>query len=639
MDVLLSKLSYRLYEMESHCLSYDAFPVDSLIDIREGLVWLKSALNNFSDSPSLLNLFGQIAGVIFHLQQQHSPFLSSHREILIEFIDLMRQLVLEQSFNGLAAVNLVSKQERIDQLVARVEQGKVALNSHSSTLNLFEAKLEQDEESWLLMLLDFIEHFSRIGEFSVEGGLSFKFEDGLEKDAGLHTSSLVNVLKIHVKTSQSLAWMNRHYGQFNWELTTFTCDGAVDLAPIFRSIRVARSQAKLHYQKGSDLALANTSLEAIYKSTQLITLKELSQTLGWRFAIPFTCSPLQEKHLVNRLGLDDFYKEVGRAASSLNLSDTHNIFLQLQDVAGASYIYLYAGRGLSNDPIGSVSLTKNYEPFFESSLALNLAEQNLMLASFGRERICVPHSKLHSLLHWGDVSSFEQEADGQLNCLINGIGQICVFTDTEENLNLHHNKRIILVNDFDTSYGLLVDDVKLDNRGYKTQSFGLPSKAGMLWRVNKLDYAVEINPLLLSGEVISDGSQQSDISLDLEDGWLTKIAEKHVFIRSNVVAKHLAANQFDTIELKCIDVSLINIEECCYPFLNFATSPALSFILLTNQNQSFCLSVNSTYYKKSLDISSVKTDNSKRLMMSDFAKELTTSNEECLYVIDDLSFR
>ena len=327
MDVLLSKLSYRLYEMESYCLSYDAFPVDSLIDIKEGLVWLKRALSDFSDSPPLLNLLGQIAGVIFHLQQQQSPFSPNYREILLEFIDLMRQLVLEQSFNDINAVNLVSKKSRIDLLISKIEQAKIDLSSHSSMFNLYETEFVQDEESWLLMLIDFIENFSRIREFSLQGGINFKYEDGLEKETPLNSSSLVGVLKIQVKTSQSLAWMRRHYSQFNWALTSFSHDGVVDLSPIFRSIRTARSKVKSHYQRGGDLALANRSLEAVYKATQVMTLKELVKTISWRFALSFKCSISQEGQLINKLDIDGLCNGIGKAVSSLTLSESHGFSL------------------------------------------------------------------------------------------------------------------------------------------------------------------------------------------------------------------------------------------------------------------------------------------------------------------------
>lgn len=127
--------------------------------------------------------------------------------------------------------------------------------------------------------------------------------------------------------------------------------------------------------------------------------------------------------------------------------------------------------------------------------------------------------------------------------------------------------------------------------------------------------------------------RQSEVVVDTS-GWIALIAGIRIFISVEVVEKHLTVSMTDTFHIAYSEFSLVKIEGRCCPFLDLATKPALSLLLLSWQGESVCLSINSIYYEKNLDTLKQEIENVERIDLCDIPQAFENEYEGVLYVID-----
>ncbi len=642
MDVLLSKLSYRLYEMESYCLSYETYPLDSLIDIKEGLVWLKGASADFSYLAQLESLLIQLTQLVSCLQQRLSPFSPDYRDVFLEFIDLVRQLVLEQGFYTYSDFHLSTKSEQITQLIERVQQEMAGVILPARALNQFEARLEQDDDAWLNIVLDFIERFSRVGEYTFDGRLTYKLDTNTKSDSLLSQAGLAPLLTIGVKTAQSLAWMKCHFDQFKWSTSKQAASLKVkDLRPVFGVLRQAKMLIHKQDQKNFAYQSSYNALEAAYLATQAESLSSIAAQLTEKLGCPVFSLPSQSDLYVSDLEVSILLDDIFSLFGSLSVL-SHQVFtLFSQDVSGGSRLIIVSG--LLNTKFEKCwqknSGYRDREFLFNASYGLSVLGHKVWLANTSAGLICVPDDKLYSIQEWDNRALSVDVAQNYISVVFEGVGRVDVFIGNSEILDAKIKKNVILINDLGLVYGILVETVAVRYHVYKVPSLGLSACVNMLWHFDSVGVVAEINPLALiepESEPIESAKDNPD--LEGEQGWIVKIADKTCFIHPEVVERHLTADKVERITLSYVDLSFIKLEGWCFPYFNFAKGPALSLLLLAWQGCRVCLSVNSIYYKKSINGILIETENVERLALNDLSLIDDKKNENVLYVIDAKSF-
>jgi len=642
MEVLLSKLSYRLYEMESYCLSYETYPLDSLIDIKEGLVWLKDASADFPYLTQLESLLMQLSQLVSCLQQRLSPFSPDYRDVFLEFIDLVRQLVLEQGFYAYSDFHLSAKSEQITQLIKRVQKETAGAIQPTRELNQFEAILEQDDDAWLSIVLDFIERFSRVGEYTFDGKLTYKFDTNAKSDGLLSQAGLAPLLTIGVKTAQSLAWMKCHFDQFKWSASKPAVRlKTKDLRPVFSVLRQAKMLIHEQDQKNFAYHSSYKVLEAAYLATQAEYLANLAAQLTEKLGCSVFSLPAQSDLYISELDVSTLFDDIFSLFSSYSVLSDQVFTLFSQDVSGGSRLIIVSGlldtkferHWLKNPEY------KDSELVFNASYGLSVLGHKVWLLNASDGLICVPDDKLHSIQVWDNRELTVDAAQNAISVVLEGVGQVDVFIGNSEILDSKIEKNVILINDLGVIYGILVETVAVRYHVYKVPSLGLSPSINMLWYFDKVGVVAEINPLaLMNAESENLVSQKKEPALLAEQGWVVKIADKTLFIHPEVVERHLTADKVERLALSYVDLPFIRLDEWCYPYFDFAKGSALSLLLLTWQGSRVCLSVNSIYYKKGLNDILLETENVERLALYDLSLIDEKKTENVLYVIDAKSF-
>lgn len=642
MEVLLSKLSYRLYEMESYCLSYENFPLDSLIEIKEGLDWLQSSMSNLPCLTQLESLLNQLTQFVSCLQQRLSPFSSSYRDLFLELIDLVRQLVLEQAYYAYCDIQLSTKPEQIAQLIERVQQEHASILQPSQALNKFEAKLEQDDDAWLTILMDFIERFSRVGEFTFEGNLSYKTDIGLKADSSLHQAGLAPILKVDAKTAQSLAWMNRHFSQFKWHISNQTISLSIkDLRPVFDCLRQAKVLIQKHDQKHFSYAYAYQVLETTYIATQADSLGNIADKLSDKLGFSVVSLPTQAGIYVEDLVVSTLLNDIFSLFNSHSPFNCQSFTLFTQDVSGKSRL-MVASNLMDSKPKRYCLESSEYADrglIIDLPYALSVLEYKVWLASSSDGFICVPDSKVHSILVWNNEVLSTDLSQNYMSVLIEDVGQVDVFIGSREILDSQTQKNVILINDLGDMYGVLVEEVDVKHHVYKVPSMGLSPGVNMLWYFDQVGIVAEINPnALMKPEIEYVASQKDKPDLVGVGGWIAKIAGMHCFIHPEVVEKHLTTDNAVNVTLSYVDSPFIQLEGRCYPYFDCVKGDASSLLLLVWRDESVCIAVNSIYYQKNIDDTLLRLDGVERLTLHDLSLIDEKMNENVLYVIDANSF-
>jgi len=640
MEVLLSKLSYRLYEMESYCLSYETFPLDSLIDIKEGLDWLKDASADLSYLVQLEPLLIQLTQFVSYLQQRLSPFSPDYRDLFLEFIDIVRQLVLEQGFYASAGFHLATKKEQIAQLIEKIQQERADIIQPGRELNQFEARLEQDDEAWLSIVMDFIERFSRVGEYTFDGILTYKSDANTKNIGQLNQAGLASILTISVKTAQSLAWMRCHFNHFKWFVSTQGVSSkAKDLRPVFDALRQAKMLIHKQDQKYFAYRSSYQALEAAYLTTQTKSLANVAAQLTDKLGLPVFVLPTQSDLSVSDLEVSILLDDIFSLFGSLSVL-SHQVFtLFSQDVSGCSKLIVISGLldAGSERYLQRGSEYSGRDLVFSASYGLSVLGFKVWLSSTSDGLICIPDDKLHSIHKWDDRAL--DLTQSYISMVLEGVGLVDVFIGNNEILDSKIEKNVILINDLGVTYGILVGAVSVRYQAYKVPSFGLKPYINMLWYLDRVGVVAEINPLALiqaKSEPVEPPSDTPD--LEGEQGWIVKIAGKTCFIHPEVVERHLTADKVERVALSYVDLPFIQLEGRCYPYFDFAKGSALSLLLLAWQGDSFCLSVSSIYYQKNVKSLLLKVEIIERLTFFDLSLIDEKNNENVLYVIDTKSF-
>jgi hypothetical protein len=642
MEVLLSKISYRLYEMESYCLSYENFPLDSLIEIKEGLDWLKYSISNFPYLTQLEPLLNQVTQFVSCLQQKLSPFSSIYRDLFLEIIEFIRQLVLEQGFYLYDEVQLSTKSERIAQFIERVQQEQLTITQPNQVLNNFEAKLEQDDDVWLGVLMDFIERFSRVGEFTFEGNLNYKADIGSKLDGPLHQMGLSPVLNVNVKTAQSLTWMNRHFNQFQWlSLNQSNNLENKDLRPIFDCLRQAKILFHQQDQKHFLYLSAYQILETVYLTTQADSLGNIVAKLSEKLGFSVLCLPAQSEFFVDSSVVSTLLDAIPSLLSSSSLLNCQVVTLFSQDVSGRSRLVI------SSDLVDckpkryclDASGNANTASILDIPYELSVLEHKVWLAKSAQGFICVPDKKVHSIFVWDNALRAADLNQCYTSVVVDGVGQIDVFIGSREILDSKTEKNVILINDLGNMYGVLVEAISLDHHVYKVPSVGLSPSINMLWHFEQAGIVAEISPTaFLKSEIKCLVSPKDKPDLKGVGGWIAKIAGRQCFIHPEVVERHLSADKKTVVKLSYVDHLFIELEGRCLPYCDYTIGDALSLLLVSWQDDSVCIAVNSIYYKNNVDDALLGSQCVERLVLNDLFSMSEKANKNVLYVIDSNSF-
>lgn len=633
MEVLLSRLSYRLYELESYCLSYEISPVESLIDINDELDWLSDNASDQFELMSARQLLGSFSALVLNLQQNHSPFNIYFRDLFLEYIDLIRQLILEQNFNLSNTPNLIKKEPQIELLEKKVGQIQTEMRLTKCELGAFEAELDQENADWLNILMDFIERFSRVGEYSFEGGLNYKFNLSRDDTTFINRNNASALLKIGVKTAQSLVWMKRNFNNFQW----FPVDSVaekkdINLIPYFRGFRHANAIMQWRDRKRFNYLYYYKELESAYLNFQGISLERVAERLKVMLGISIVVLPRQSDLHVNSRIVSSLLQDMSIAIRSISVLPHSSFTLFVHDVAANSKLSIIMG------VMSDRKLISDFNHSFKNlvltlPIDLDVLEHKLWSMDFGDERICVPDEKFHSIQSCKNAVLSLPDNEPFVKIEFEGVGLIDVFVTNNEDLSYEKEKSVILVDELGVISGFLVSEIVSECHAYKTPSSGIGSKIKMLWSLENADVIAEINPLAYLDSNNKQKVRQSEVVVDTS-GWIALIAGIRIFISVEVVEKHLTVSMTDTFHIAYSEFSLVKIEGRCCPFLDLATKPALSLLLLSWQGESVCLSINSIYYEKNLDTLKQEIENVERIDLCDIPQAFENEYEGVLYVID-----
>lgn len=640
MDVLLSKLSYRLYELESHSLSYRHSPVESLIEVKEGLDWLSNMAKAQFELMPMAKLLDSFQHLVINLQRKHSPFNANVRDLLLEFIDLARQLVLEQSFYSASVLNLPPKHYQIENLISKVALIDASLDSSKQLIKHFEAEVDQDDDDWLNKLIDFVERFSRVGEYYFEGGLNYKLESASQGLTQRSSGDVVHVFKLGVKTAQSLAWMKANFDQFQWISKDILENyKEQDLRPLFKGIRLAKSLMPKRAQREFKYPSYYNELESLYLKTQALSLEKIAEKLSIKLKASVGILPSQSKQYVDIGGAQDLEAEIdlarGLGAESKNAPFT----LLVRDVSGTSWLSLINEDVLKELAMADFS-SLGQHCLLSIPIDADVLEYQVRQMLFANHLICVPEEKVLLIHNCEDDLVIHDESCSFIKMHFGSIGVVDVFVSGYQNLPSQGAGKVVLIKEFGFVYGILASDIMLQQQANKVPSHGLSTHVNMLWELSDSRIVPEINPLTYSinnQELSVDRNQIVDVS-EVSSGWVATIAGLCCFIQTDIVEKHVTTMTKEKVLLPEIQHSLIRLEGECYPYIDVANQPSSSLVLLGGQQHSVCISVNSIYYEKDMTRFMDNIETVERLSVNSLSEMIRDHSRNTLYVVDVNSF-
>ena len=647
MEVLLSKLSYRLYELESYSLSYDFSPVESLIDIREGLDWLSANAAQQFELMSLNELLDSFLRLVAGLQHELSPFNFKFRDLLLEFIDLARQLILEQDFYLSFEPNLATKSHQITLISNKIDLLSNELTTGSNlAVNVYESDVDQDNDYWLNDLIDFIERFSRVGAYYFEGGLNFKPEGLMNEDVKLILNNTSSSLVLGVKTSQSLAWMKHNFNKFRWNKRQDSkLVSPLNLASLFKGFRHANELLGWREKKRFKYSNYYKELESVYLASQSLTLKQAAKQLSSISKLDIEVMAYQSSLYVDLDAFDKLKQSLAKAINLNSCDHSFQYYLSLKDCAGCSYLSLEEVNELglqSESEVGLIGGPNQIDVELNKlslsvSVDLDVLEHSVWQMNFANEVICVPDHKIHSIQIF-EVRDFEScDNFSIIQMTFDSIGTIDVFVAPHEQSQLEGDARVVLIEEVGRTYGILVTDMRLQRRAYKVASKGVNAKVTMLWCLGGENVVPEINPCAYEETSINLIVKQDDIRVD-KSGWLAKVAGVFCFIGADIVEKHLPVTLENVVNLPGISLPLAKLEGVCYPYLDIEKELAISLVLLTSQDKYICLPVEAIYYEADMSNKLQSIEGIDRLDLREFSLLSSNYDANLLYVIDSNSF-
>ena len=638
MEVLLSKLSYRLYELESYSLSYDLSPVESLIDIREGLDWLSVNASKQLELMSLDELLSSYLRLVISLQQAFSPFNFKFRDLLLEFIDLARQLILEQDFYLSYEPNLAIKTHQISLMFNKVEQlnGKLEANSNLE-MNVYESQVDQDNDYWLDDLIDFIERFSRVGVYYFEGGLNFKQEEVLNNDAKLALSGASTSLVLGVKTSQSLAWMTHNFTKFAWGIKqNAAVVSSLNLTPLFRGLRHANELLDWREKKRFKYSNYYKDLEKFYISSQSLTLKQAAEQLSNVLKALVETKENQNDLCISLNAFSKLQQSLPPVIKAISSSDSPKCYLSVNDYSGSTLLSLKVEESsFECEYTGDANALGG--GYLSVSTDLDVLEHPVWQMKFANETICVPDHKIHSIQIYDVIDLGSCDNFSFVEMTFENIGVVDVFI-APKNIGLSElDARVVLIEGVEHIYGILVTDLELKRHAYKVLSKGVDAKTNMLWCVDGTNVVPEINPCAYDENGVNLVLRQDDVDIK-GGGWLALINGIRCFIHADIVEKHLPVLFENVINLPGSTLPLVKLEGVCYPYLELEKRAVSSLVLLAWQDKSICVCVSSIYYEADTRELLQEVEGIKRAYFAEFALTSPNYDANLLYVIDSNSF-
>lgn len=647
MDVLLSKLSYRLYEMESRSLSYETYPLDNLIDIKDDLEWLTAVIDDHSNLIQLKPALTSLMRHVVFLQQRFSPFSSSFRELLLEFIDLTRQFVLGRSFYMANDFSNFASQQ-VEALSLKIEQELIEFNLPEEKLNAFEAKLEQDNDTWLDSLIDFIERFTRLGEFSVESALDAKFKSVIEGNT-LH-QNLVPYLLLKVKTAQSLVWIQHHFKGLEWQLTKNEVRGELlDFSSVFMCLRQMQLSLPKRDIKNVRFEEAYEVLRSAYLTIQTDTIENLAKQFTEVFGLPAYVLPHQKENSIPNNIFPHMFDQIREYMNCHDTRKNQRYLLVNRDIAGESFILVYAS-----------SIDTEFESTLESSrqsrlvmkegsllalkYGLDMLEQKVILTEFDGEMICIPEGNICAIQNWRTKELINTHNGLVVDIEVAGFGRIDIYADRREVLESNVDSTLIVCNYLGKVFGILVGQVLSNEQAYKVASYGLDNRVHMIWQIVDFGLVVEKNfdACREPKEERLKANLTEKKQVELFQGmsaWIVKISNSRFIVTPDIVKKHVSGRNIKVLEAACIDYPMVRVDEGCYPCFADLKKPYSSLLLLEAEEQQICLPVNSIYYEKSIDTLLEEMENVRHIKVDEIPLVTVDKENVPLYVIDANSFQ
>lgn len=637
MEVLLNKLNYRLYEMEASCLSYPVQPLDSLIDLKDGLVYLNEATKEVSSLAPLSTLTYQLTLLVSSLQQNYSPFSSTSRNLFLEFIDLFRQAVLAQEYYGSDDSNLILRLDQGVQLLEKIKEESTKNSLMDQNLNCFEADLEQDDEVWLDTIMDFIERFSRVGTFTFAGGVDYRSSALLDREALFGQLLQSSQINIKVKTGQSLIWVQSHFNQFEWRLSKRNKpnDGA-DLASVFMALRRAKELIPKSKQRKFRYSTSYHVLERLYLSANTRLLAEVAKTLSDYMDVPIKVLSSQAQLVLSKTAIQDLYAAIKQQNLVPNgLSFT----LRLFDFAGTSRLLLVSDEFNKKQWLAYLkgSEVTPSGVYLDTAYDVSVLESELNLIAFDDGMIVIPSDKCLSILEWDHREYEYHEETSLVSIEFENLGLLDVFLLCSfEKLTSSASLSVMLIQDVEVTYGILFEGKEEQKQGYKLASFGLSAGTRMLWYLDHIGVVPEINPLALMAPIaaVEVSEDNQDLVTMPKSGWMANIAGNHVCICPKLVKKHLSLGDVQIVMPFGGTSPLVYFDGICYSLLRGAEEGALSILLLQYQGFHCCLAVNSIYYERNTDQLLQEMENVERLYLPKLSIARDSNLSNTLYVID-----
>lgn len=638
MEVLLSKLSYRLYELESYSLSYDLSPVESLIDIREGLDWLKANVSKQLELMSLDELLDSFLRLVVSLQQGFSPFNFKFRDLLLEFIDLARQLILEQDFYLSHKPNLAIKTHQISLINNKLEQLNCELTANASLeMNVYESHVDQDNDYWLDDLIEFIERFSRVGVYYFEGGLSLKQNEVMNDDAKLVLSGASASLILGVKTSQSLAWMTHNFDKFTWAIKqNVAVVSSLNLTSLFRGLRHANELLGWREKKRFKYSGYYKELENFYVSSQSLTLKQAAEQLSNTSKTRIDTKESQSDLSISLSASSELQRSLAQVIKVISHVDFPKCYLSVNDFSGSTLLSLNGVEcAFECEQVGEINALG--DGLLSVSAELDVLEHAVWQMKFANENICVPDHKIHSMHIYEARDLGACDKFSFVEMTFETVGVVNVFIAPKNMGQYELGASVVLVEGFEQVYGLLVTSLALKRHAYKVPSKGADTKTNMLWCVDGVNVVPEINPCAYDENGVNLVLRQDDIKVE-ESGWLALFNGTRCFIHADIVEKHLPVLFECVVNLPGASLPFVKLEGVCYPYLELEKRAASSLVLLACQDESVCLSVSSIYYETDTRALLQEVEGIKRLDFAEFAQSSINYDANLLYVIDSNSF-